>query len=107
MKDFTITFYRILCRDNVDFRFCGDRSKHVEQLPPCSETSVKGFFRSWKLAVDRVGNYDNALDQVCERTAAVITPLVNQGPVKTQVCIQVSPPMFPFPFSSSIHIFNH
>ena len=81
--------HRILCNDNVDFRLCGKRSDHTDHLPECAATSVKGFFRSWKLQVEDDGTYDNMLSQVCSSASDVIIPLINSNPVKCQVVIEV------------------
>lgn len=81
--------HRILCNDDVDFRLCGKRSEYADHLPACSESSVNGYFRCWKLKIEQVGNYDDMLDEVCERVADVIKPLLNQTPIKSQVTVQV------------------
>ena len=84
-----MTIHKVLCDDDVDFKLCGNRSEHAERLPECSESSVNGYFKCWKLKVEQLVNYDNMLSEVCERVGAIITPLVNTTPVKAQVTVQV------------------
>ena len=83
--------HELLCSSDIDESLCNRHSGVHEHLNSEEEyTSIAGYFRSYKLDVDKSSDYDQILSDSCIAAGNKITPFVQKNPIKVQLVITLS-----------------